>query len=91
MEDVLRRVLGVLQREGVAYTIVGATAVNVYCRPRATADVDIVVEGSSLSALLRALEGEFGALECVADAIASFFGHSTPQPPSANRTESAAG
>jgi dTDP-4-amino-4,6-dideoxygalactose transaminase len=27
----------------------------------------------------------------VADAIASFFGHSTPQPPSANRTESAAG
>jgi hypothetical protein len=63
MEDVYRRVVAVLERTGARWTLVGAHAVNAYVRPRATVDVDFVVEARMLKRVLAELETEFGALE----------------------------
>jgi hypothetical protein len=63
MEEVYRRVVGVLDRLGVRWTLVGAHAVNAYVRPRATVDVDFVVDARMLKRVLTELETEFGALE----------------------------
>ena len=60
MEDVYRRTIGVMERLGVKWTLVGAHAVNAYARPRATADIDFVVEAKKLTRVLEALEAEFG-------------------------------
>jgi hypothetical protein len=63
LADIYRRVVGVLDRLGAQWTLVGAHAVNVYVRPRATVDVDFVVDGRMLKRILQALEAEFGALD----------------------------
>jgi hypothetical protein len=62
MEQVYRRVLAVFGRVGAKWTLVGAHAVNAYVRPRATIDVDFVVEAPKLKKVLAELEKEFGAL-----------------------------
>lgn len=61
--DVYRRVVAVLDRLDAKWTLVGAHAVNVYVRPRATIDVDFVIDGRMLKRILAALEQEFGPLE----------------------------
>ncbi|MBI4662216.1 MAG: hypothetical protein HY735_25640, partial [Verrucomicrobia bacterium] len=63
LADIYRRVVAVLDRLGAKWTLVGAHAVNVYARPRATVDVDFVVDGRMLKRILAELEAEFGALE----------------------------
>ncbi|MBI4263510.1 MAG: hypothetical protein HY657_03965 [Acidobacteria bacterium] len=63
LADVYRRVVTVLDRLGAKWTLVGAHAVNVYVRPRATVDVDFIVDGRMLKRILAELEAEFGALE----------------------------
>lgn len=52
-----------LDKLGATWTLVGAHAVNVYVRPRATIDLDFVVDGRMLKRILAGLEAEFGALE----------------------------
>lgn len=63
MEEAYRRVVAVLDRLGARWTLVGAHAVNVYVRPRATVDIDFVVDGRMLARILAGLEAEFGELE----------------------------
>lgn len=63
LADVFRRVVARLDRIGAAWTLVGAHAVNVYVRPRATVDLDFVVDGRMLKRILAALEEEFGPLQ----------------------------
>ncbi len=63
LEDVYRRVVGLLERLGVKWTLIGAHAVNVYVRPRATVDVDFVVEGRAIGRVIEQLEHEFGPLQ----------------------------
>jgi hypothetical protein len=63
MEATYRRVIDVLERVGAKWTLVGAHAVNTYVGPRATADIDLVIEAKLLKRVLRALESEFGRLE----------------------------
>jgi hypothetical protein len=62
MEETYKRVIGVLEREGVRWTVIGAHAVNTYAEPRATVDIDLVVDARKLKATLAALEREFGEL-----------------------------
>ena len=42
--ELLRRVLEVLEAQGIAYMVVGSVASGVYGEPRMTRDIDIVVE-----------------------------------------------
>lgn len=65
MEDVYRRVVSTLDRRGFKWTLVGAHAVNAYVRPRATVDVDFVIEGKMLGRIVAELETEFGGLDSV--------------------------
>lgn len=62
MEDTYKRVIAVLDREGIGWTVVGAHAVNCFAEPRATVDIDLVVDARKLKVLLRSLEREFGKL-----------------------------
>jgi hypothetical protein len=63
MEDTYRRVIAVLDGASIKWTLVGAHAVNTYVRPRATVDIDFVVDAKMFKRLLSALETEFGPLE----------------------------
>lgn len=62
MEETYRRVIAVLEREGVRWTVIGAHAVNTYAEPRATVDIDLVIDARKLKTALAALEREFGSL-----------------------------
>ncbi len=42
--DLLRRVIDVLEDQGIVYLLVGSLASGVYGEPRLTADIDVVVE-----------------------------------------------
>lgn len=63
LEETYRRVIDVFTRVGARWSVVGAHAVNLYVEPRATVDINFVVDASKMKPLLRALEEEFGALE----------------------------
>ena len=58
--DVLRRITGKLERAGIPYMISGSVASSIHGEPRATNDVDLVVEPSDaqLEAFIRLVEGE---------------------------------
>jgi hypothetical protein len=60
MEDVYRRVVAAIERAGSRWALVGAHAVNTYVRPRATDDIDLVVEGRKLRAIQREIAAELG-------------------------------
>lgn len=63
LEKTYRRLIDVLSRVGAQWTVVGAHAVNVYVEPRATVDIDFIVEARKMKPILRALEEEFGTVE----------------------------
>ncbi len=63
MEDIIRRVVAVFEEVDVRWALIGAHAVGILTEPRATSDVDFVVEESKLRRLLAALEREFGELD----------------------------
>jgi hypothetical protein len=63
LEETYRRVIDVLARVGARWSIVGAHAVNLYVEPRATVDIDLVVDARKMKPILEALEEEFGALQ----------------------------
>ena len=42
--ELLRRVIDVLENQGITYLLVGSLASGVYGEPRLTRDIDIVVE-----------------------------------------------
>ncbi len=65
MEETFRRVVAVLRRTGIPWALIGAHAANAFVRPRATVDIDFVVDGPRLKAALAALESEFGKLDVV--------------------------
>ena len=65
VEETFRRFIGVLDRTGSRWALVGAHAVNVFVRPRATVDIDFVVEARKLEAILDAVRADFGKLETV--------------------------
>jgi hypothetical protein len=48
--DLLRRVVEVLEEQGVVYLLVGSLASGVYGEPRLTRDIDVVVELGTLQA-----------------------------------------
>jgi hypothetical protein len=62
MEDVLRRIIAVFERAQSPWALVGAQAVNLYVRPRATVDLDFVVETRKLTSIVKLAEEEFGEL-----------------------------
>lgn len=59
--DSARQVLAALEREGVAYAVFGAVAVNIHGLARATQDLDIFVapEAQNVERLKRALSSVF--------------------------------
>ncbi len=63
MEDIIRRVVAVFEEVDVRWALIGAHAVGMLTEPRATSDVDFVVEEAKLRRLVAALEREFGELE----------------------------
>lgn len=46
LPEVLRRVVSILNEESVAYMVTGSFATAYYAHPRATQDIDLVVEAS---------------------------------------------
>jgi hypothetical protein len=63
LEETYRRVIDVLTRVGARWSVVGAHAVNLFVEPRATVDIDLVVDARKMKPILRALEEEFGAVQ----------------------------
>lgn len=63
LEETYRRVIHVLSRVGARWSVIGAHAVNLYVEPRATVDIDFVVDSRKMKPILAALEEEFGAIE----------------------------
>lgn len=59
MENNLRRTIAALERAGASWVVVGAEALNIYVRPRATEDVDIVVAGGRFAYVLEEMRKEF--------------------------------
>lgn len=59
--DITLRVVRVLDELGVPYVLGGSLASSLVGEPRATADVDLAIriDAARISALVRALEGEF--------------------------------
>jgi hypothetical protein len=57
-EDVLGRVVGILERLAIPYMVTGSMASSYYGRPRATHDADVVIDPApeQLDALIEALE-----------------------------------
>lgn len=60
VEENVSRIVKALQQSGVAWAIIGAHAVNLYVRPRATVDLDVVIDGRYLKRVLGSLSDEFG-------------------------------
>ncbi len=56
-EDLLTRMIGRLERAGVPYMLVGSVASSMFGEPRATRDIDIVIDPTDRQ--LRALVAEF--------------------------------
>jgi len=52
----LRRVVEALERAAVRYALVGGLAVSIYTRPRATEDIDLLLETNDVSRAMMALE-----------------------------------
>src|SRR3989442_10677791 len=65
LEETFRRFIAVLERVGTRWALVGAHAVNFFARPRATIDMDFVVDARKLRVLLDAVRAEFGEIETV--------------------------
>ena len=65
LEETFRRFIAVLERVGTRWALVGAHAVNFFACPRATIDMDFVVDARKLRVLLDAVRAEFGELETV--------------------------
>ncbi len=65
MEATFRRFIRLLDRAESRWALVGAHAVNVFVGPRATVDIDFVVDAGKLGAILEAAREEFGDLEIV--------------------------
>jgi hypothetical protein len=63
LADIYGRVVSLFERLGVQWTLIGAHAVNAYVRPRATVDIDFVVEARAFGRVLEELAKEFGALQ----------------------------
>jgi predicted nucleotidyltransferase len=59
--DAIQRVLAALEREGVAYAIFGATALNVHGLARSTEDIDLFIAptAENVERLKRALQSVF--------------------------------
>lgn len=49
LPEVLRRVVSILSEESVAYMVTGSFATAYYAHPRATQDIDLVVEASEVA------------------------------------------
>ncbi|MFN8547421.1 MAG: hypothetical protein U0527_05475 [Candidatus Eisenbacteria bacterium] len=54
--DELRAITTTLDREGVAYALCGGLAMAVYAMPRATLDIDLLIQTDSLPQAIRVLE-----------------------------------
>lgn len=52
----LRRLVERLDKEGIQYALCGGLAMAVYALPRATLDIDIMIEGDSLQKTKRAVD-----------------------------------
>jgi len=65
MEETFKRVVAVFDRLQARWVLVGAHAVGALTEPRATVDIDFIVEEAKLRQVLDALERELGKLEVV--------------------------
>jgi hypothetical protein len=61
--DVLQILLDIMDREGIAYCVIGGLAVNAYVEPVVSLDLDMVVAASSLMRLKRAVAEAFKVKE----------------------------
>lgn len=52
----LRAITRALEQAGVRYAVVGGLAVSIYATPRATEDIDLLVDPASFDTLARVLE-----------------------------------
>jgi hypothetical protein len=58
-EDVISRFFEILNQNNIRYCLIGGLAVNAYCEPVVSLDVDIVVKESQIERLLRLLGDRF--------------------------------
>jgi hypothetical protein len=65
MEETIGRVVGVFQKVGADWALVGAHAIGMLTEPRATMDFDFVVDDRKLGEVLDGLHAEFGELETI--------------------------
>lgn len=63
MEETIRRLVSVFDQSGARWALVGAHAVGMITEPRATADLDFVIEEARLKTVLEALRDELGELD----------------------------
>jgi predicted nucleotidyltransferase len=63
--DELRSVLAALDQAGIDYALVGGLAVAVWGAPRATKDIDLLVQGEVLTQAMAALRTEGFTLEAL--------------------------
>lgn len=71
-EEIIKKVVDMLDKNGIPYMLAGAIAVNYYGRPRLTHDVDLVIQLQLKDAerVAHLFEGEFYiALEGIIDAV----------------------
>lgn len=63
MQETLQRIVDVLERLGVRWCLIGAHAVGEYTEPRATEDVDLLVDDRRMPKLVSALGEALGDLD----------------------------
>ena len=61
--DFFQRFLDILKEKDIKFCVVGGLAVNAYCEPVVSLDLDIVIAGSQVSELIRILSAKFKANE----------------------------
>lgn len=63
VEEAIARIIGELDSLGVAWCLIGAHAVGEYVEPRATLDVDLLVDDRRMAAILERLRDAVGELD----------------------------
>lgn len=63
MQETIKRIVSVLDRLGIRWCLIGAHAIGEYTEPRATEDVDLLVDDRRMPKLLTALHAELGDLD----------------------------
>lgn len=55
-EDILQKLLNLLRKQKINYCVIGGLAVNAYCEPVVSLDLDLVIVTNSLDSFLKSVE-----------------------------------